>query len=79
MCVRNELDRYHLALDVIERVPGLGSMRDEAIQKFTEQRQKHKLYVSQFGEDLPEVRNWRWSLAAPEGETIHQDTGSDNV
>jgi len=79
MCVRNDMDRYHLALDAIERVPKLGSMKDEAVQKFTEQRQKHKLYVSQYGEDLPEVRNWRWSHAEAGKDSSHQDTGGDNA
>jgi xylulose-5-phosphate/fructose-6-phosphate phosphoketolase len=78
MCVRNDIDRYHLALDAIEWVPKLGSMRDAAIQKFTEQRQKHKLYVSQYGEDLPEVRNWRWSHSAGKA-SAGQDTGADNA
>jgi xylulose-5-phosphate/fructose-6-phosphate phosphoketolase len=79
MCVRNSLDRYQLALDAIRRVPRLHALTDEATQKFTETRQRHKLYVSQYGEDLPEVRNWRWSCKAtgnPSSAVL--DTGGDN-
>ncbi len=79
MCVRNDMDRYHLMLDAILRVPKLASRRDEAAQKFSELRQKHTLYVSQYGEDLPEVRNWRWSHAKAGARGSGQDTGADNA
>ena len=79
MCVRNDIDRYHLTLDAILRVPKLANRRDEATQKFSELRQKHTLYVSQYGEDLPEVRNWRWSHAKASGRSSGQDTGADNA
>jgi xylulose-5-phosphate/fructose-6-phosphate phosphoketolase len=77
MCVLNHMDRYQLALDVIKRVPRLSHLTAEASQKFTETRQKHKLYVSQYGEDLPEVRDWRWGGVHP-GADVVQDTGGDN-
>jgi xylulose-5-phosphate/fructose-6-phosphate phosphoketolase len=51
-------------------------MREAATQKFTEKRQEHKLYVSQYGEDMPEVRNWRWS---GKGSSSDLDTGGDNA
>jgi len=79
MCVRNDMDRYHLALDAIQRVPKLKELTAEAEQTFTEFRQKHKLYVSQYGEDLPEVRNWRWSHAEAGKISATLDTGSDNA
>ena len=79
MCVRNDIDRYHLMLDAILRVPKLTNRRDEATQKFTELRQKHTLYVSQYGEDLPEVRNWRWSHAKGAARSSGLDTGADNA
>jgi len=77
MCVLNDMDRYRLALDAVRRVPRLRQLTDEATQKFTEMRQRHKLYVSQYGEDLPEVRNWTWS-GSGKGATS-QDTGGDNA
>ena len=79
MCVRNDMDRYHLMLDAILRVPKLANRHDEAAQKFSELRQKHTLYVSQYGEDLPEVRNWRWGNAKGAARSSGQDTGADNA
>ena len=61
MTVLNRLDRFQLALDVVQRVPRLKSLADGAMQRFTETIQRHKQYVSEYGEDLPEVRNWKWS------------------
>ena len=78
MCVLNDLDRYRLALDAVLRVPRLSSRADAATQRFTEMRQKHKLYVSQYGEDMPEVRDWRWGHPAKGEPSSGEDTGSDN-
>jgi xylulose-5-phosphate/fructose-6-phosphate phosphoketolase len=61
MVVLNRMDRFRLALDVILRVPRLGGMAERASQRFAETIQRHKTYVSEHGEDLPEVRNWTWS------------------
>jgi xylulose-5-phosphate/fructose-6-phosphate phosphoketolase len=61
MVVLNQLDRFSLALDAIKHVPRLKSMFEETQQKFTEIMEKHKLYVTEHGEDLPEVENWKWS------------------
>jgi xylulose-5-phosphate/fructose-6-phosphate phosphoketolase len=77
MCVLNDMDRFTLALDAVRRVPRLRQLTDEATQRFSETRQRHKLYVSQYGEDLPEVRNWSWGGGA-KGATS-QDTGGDNA
>jgi xylulose-5-phosphate/fructose-6-phosphate phosphoketolase len=63
MTVLNRLDRFQLALDVVRRVPRLSALVEDATQRFTEIMQRHKLYVSECGEDLPEVRNWKWSLS----------------
>ncbi len=56
MAVLNDLDRYHLVADVIERVPSLGSRAAVVKQR--------RAYVNEHGEDMPEVRNWRWRGAA---------------
>jgi xylulose-5-phosphate/fructose-6-phosphate phosphoketolase len=61
MCVRNNIDRYQLALDAILRIPRLASIADASRQRYSEQIQKHRLYVAEHGQDLPEVRNWKWS------------------
>ena len=60
MVVRNDLDRFHLALDVIDRVPGLGQRAAEVRQWLTDQRARHHAYILAHGEDMPEIRNWRW-------------------
>jgi len=61
MTVLNRLDRFQLALDAVQRVPRVKALADGALQRFTEIMQRHKLYVAEYGEDLPEVRNWKWS------------------
>jgi xylulose-5-phosphate/fructose-6-phosphate phosphoketolase len=61
MCVLNNIDRFQLALDAISRVPRLASKVDETRQWYSEEIQRHRLYVSENGEDLPEIRDWQWS------------------
>lgn len=60
MCVLNNIDRFQLTLDATMRVPRLAGQRDAAQQWYSEQIQRHKLYVAEHGEDLPEIQNWRW-------------------
>ena len=61
MVVLNNLDRYQLALDAISRIPRLRQQKQTAIDRYWSTMERHKLYVSEHGEDLPEVRNWRWA------------------
>jgi xylulose-5-phosphate/fructose-6-phosphate phosphoketolase len=61
MCVLNNIDRFQLALDAIRRVPRLAAQSGAAEQWYSEAIQRHRLYVVENGEDLPEIRNWRWS------------------
>jgi xylulose-5-phosphate/fructose-6-phosphate phosphoketolase len=60
MCVLNNIDRYQLTLDAIKRVPRLKDHVDQAEQIYSEQIQRHRLYVAENGDDLPEIKNWRW-------------------
>jgi xylulose-5-phosphate/fructose-6-phosphate phosphoketolase len=60
MCVLNNIDRFQLTLDAITRVPRLASQVEAARQWYSEQIQRHKLYVAEHGDDLPEVKDWRW-------------------
>ena len=60
MTVLNELDRYHLALEAIARVPGLAEKVPEVIARFRGKLEEHRAYVREHGEDMPEVRDWRW-------------------
>ncbi|WP_049620970.1 phosphoketolase family protein [Frateuria defendens] len=61
MAVMNNLDRYQLALDAILRVPRLAGLAQVATDRYWTTMERHKLYVSEHGEDLPEVRDWRWT------------------
>lgn len=61
MLVRNDMDRYQLVIDVLDRVPGLGVRTVALRELMQDQRQRHHAYIRQHGEDLPEIRNWRWS------------------
>jgi len=60
MCVMNDIDRFHLVIDVIDRVPGLGANAAGLRQAMVDRRLEHRHYIRQRGEDLPEVRNWVW-------------------
>jgi xylulose-5-phosphate/fructose-6-phosphate phosphoketolase len=60
MCVLNNIDRFQLALDAIRRVPRLRGQADAAEQWYSEAIQRHHLYVAENGDDLPEIRDWRW-------------------
>lgn len=62
MVVLNNLDRYQLALDAILRIPRLHSHAKDAEERYWSIMERHKLYISEHGEDMPEVRDWRWSL-----------------
>ena len=66
MAVRNELDRFHLASDVIDRVPKLGYLAAYAKQALRDKLIEHKAYICRYGEDLPEIRDWQWSPMGPE-------------
>jgi xylulose-5-phosphate/fructose-6-phosphate phosphoketolase len=61
MVVLNDLDRFHLVGDVIDRVPKLGPRAAYARQAIRDTLLDHKNYISERGEDLPEVREWRWN------------------
>jgi len=66
MVVMNDLDRFHLVSDAIDRVPGLGAKAAYAKQALRDKLIEHKLYITKYGEDLPEIRNWKWGQGLPE-------------
>ena len=63
MRVQNDIDRFHLVIDVINRLPQLGNRGAFLIQLMRDKLIEHKQYIREFGVDLPEVRNWKWTQA----------------
>lgn len=61
MAVVNELDRLHLMANVIKRVPDLGMRADKARKFIQDKLTEHKEYICQHGQDMPEIREWRWN------------------
>jgi xylulose-5-phosphate/fructose-6-phosphate phosphoketolase len=74
MVVLNDLDRFHLVSDVIDRVPGLGAGAAYAQQAIREKLIDHKQYIVKYGEDMPDIRDWAWSPAPavkrPHGKSV---------
>lgn len=62
MTVLNEMDRFHLAIDVIDRVASLGSKGVYLKQKLMDKLVEHKQFIFAHGEDMPEIRNWQWKM-----------------
>jgi len=65
MTVLNDLDRFHLAADVIDRVPKLSRIGAHAKQALRDKRAEHRAYIRRYGEDMPEIRDWQWRPPAP--------------
>ncbi|HEY2955501.1 MAG TPA: phosphoketolase family protein [Candidatus Eisenbacteria bacterium] len=68
MAVLNDLDRFHLAGDVVDRVRGFGPRAAYVKQALREKLVAHRQYICEHGEDLPEIRDWRWKAPRPAGE-----------
>ena len=72
----NELDRFHLAEDVIDRVPNLAVRAAYAKQAIRDKLMDHKEYIGRHGDDMPEIAGWTWGQAA--AATVRSTEG-DNV
>jgi xylulose-5-phosphate/fructose-6-phosphate phosphoketolase len=60
MVMLNDLDRFHLVMDVIDRVPGLAPKHATLRQHMVDERLRHRMYTREHGEDPPDVRDWTW-------------------
>jgi xylulose-5-phosphate/fructose-6-phosphate phosphoketolase len=60
MLMLNDMDRFHLVMDVIDRVPGLGSRAAALRQRMVDERLRHRAYTREAGDDPPEIRHWTW-------------------
>ncbi len=63
MTVRNDMDRFHLTMDVIDRAPQTGEQGQQLKAALQRKLIEHQQYIVQFGEDMPEIRNWQWDPA----------------
>jgi xylulose-5-phosphate/fructose-6-phosphate phosphoketolase len=76
MVMLNDLDRYHLVIDVIDRVPGLGERAAHLRQEMVDERLRHRAYTREVGDDMPDVRDWVWPGAGP-GPRVSASGASD--
>jgi xylulose-5-phosphate/fructose-6-phosphate phosphoketolase len=78
MVVLNNLDRFSLASEVIDRVPKLASRAAYAKQAIRDKLLEHKQHIAEYGDDLPEIATWRWDGAAS-AQSARADTSADNI
>jgi xylulose-5-phosphate/fructose-6-phosphate phosphoketolase len=82
MVVRNDMDRFHLVMDVIDRLPKLQYVGAHVKQMLRDKLVEHVHYISKFGDDMPEIRDWKWPYsggASPEqpSETKSTDAADE--
>lgn len=65
MTVLNDLDRFHLVMDTIDRLPQTGDKGLYLKQQLKDKLIEHKQYIARYGQDLPEIRNWKWGASQP--------------
>jgi len=67
MTVLNDIDRFHLAQDAIRRLPRLAARAPKLLQELDEKLSEHHRYIREHGQDMPEIRNWRWGSGETSG------------
>ncbi len=77
MCVLNDLDRFHLANDVVDRVPGLATRSAYVKQAIRDALIDHRQYIRKHGDDMPAIKNWTWGGTRPAARA--GSTEADNV
>ncbi len=70
MVVINDMDRFHLVMDVIDRVPGLADRASEVRRAMVDKRAEHNRYIAVHGEDMPEITDWRWRSEPTANESV---------
>jgi xylulose-5-phosphate/fructose-6-phosphate phosphoketolase len=65
MTVLNDMDRFHLVMDAIDRLPQTGDAGAQLKQVLRDKLVEHRQYINANGQDMPEIRNWRWTAGAP--------------
>ncbi len=73
MCVLNRIDRFHLAMAVIDRVPRLKDVSATVREKFKNALIEHHQYIRTYGEDMPEINNWQWTAVPGPGLRCEQE------
>ena len=76
MVMLNDLDRYHLIMDVIDRLPGLGVRAAHLRQRMVDERLRHRAYTREHGEDPPDIQHWTWEgRQDADGARSQRETG----
>ena len=78
MVMLNDLDRYKLVMDVLDRVPGLSETQGVLRQEMQDSRYRARAYTREHGEDIPEVTEWSWGGASSASDS-YADSGGDNA
>ena len=76
MAMLNDIDRYHLVMDVIDRVPGLGSRYAGLRQEMSDARLDARSHARTYGDDIPVVKDWVWPDA---GDTASQEQSDETI
>lgn len=81
MTVLNELNRFHLVMDTIDRLPHTGSRGAYLKQQLEDKLIEHRRYIDLHGEDMPEIRHWTWGAThrLPAESPFHPGEGSEPV
>ncbi len=79
MVVLNDLDRFHLVEDVIDRLPQLGARAAYFKQSIHEKLIEHRQYIEEHGDDMPDISAWKWGLTNEAGKPRRTSTEGDNI